>query len=183
MFVLVFLLVFAGQFLIVADPLVKADAILVIGGDHKPERARRVSQLWRTEYAPLVIVSAGTLVQEGNDWMPEAQVMLRQLIEVRVPKEVILIEQESQTTVENAQYSLSILRERNIQKILLVTSPHQSSRAKKIFEDLYGTEILVDVQPALESSFCSLCWLWQRDQIQVVLSEYWKWGVYLVAHR
>jgi hypothetical protein len=45
---------------VVRDELHPADASVVIGGDHKPERMRQAAQLYRQGYAPLIIVSTGT---------------------------------------------------------------------------------------------------------------------------
>ena len=47
-----------GYFLVVSDPLVKADAIVVLDGDPMDERLLHSVQLWRSGYAPKVILSA-----------------------------------------------------------------------------------------------------------------------------
>jgi uncharacterized SAM-binding protein YcdF (DUF218 family) len=71
------ILAFSGPFLVVHDVPQVSDAIVVIGGDHKPERVRRAVELYRQGYAPVVVISAGTIVLEGDEWMPEAKVMQR----------------------------------------------------------------------------------------------------------
>lgn len=43
-----------GHFLVVSDPLVKADAIVVLDGDPMDERLLHSVQLWRSGYAPNV---------------------------------------------------------------------------------------------------------------------------------
>ena len=63
---------FLPSLLVAQDETVYADAIVVIGGDHKPARIQRAAELYRQGYAPLVIISAGTKVQEGNERMLEA---------------------------------------------------------------------------------------------------------------
>ena len=47
-----------GNFLVVSDPLVKSDAIVVLDGDPMGERLLHSVQLWRSGYAPKVILSA-----------------------------------------------------------------------------------------------------------------------------
>ena len=47
-----------GFFLVVSDPLVKSDAIVVLDGDPMGERLLHSVQLWRRGYAPKVILSA-----------------------------------------------------------------------------------------------------------------------------
>ena len=63
--------------LVVKDELSYADAIVVIGGAHKPARMQHAAELYRQGYAPVIIISAGTLVREGDEWMVEAEVMRR----------------------------------------------------------------------------------------------------------
>ncbi len=176
-------LILAGQPLITKDAARPADIIVVIGGDHKPERIARAAELYRAGYAPRVLLSAGTVVKEGDQWMPEAQVMLHQAIQAGIPQDAILLEQESQSTVENARFSKPILQENQFRSILLVTSPYQSARARRVFSDTFGGDIIIISQPALGNQFYSLCWWFQTDQQGVVLSEYWKWLVYLTLHQ
>ena len=47
-----------GNFLVVSDPLVRSDAIVVLDGDPVGERLLHSVQLWRSGYAPNVILSA-----------------------------------------------------------------------------------------------------------------------------
>jgi len=58
---------FAGDFLIVEDSIRSTEAIVVIGGDHKPQRMQRTVELYQQGYAPIVIISAGTSVLEGTE--------------------------------------------------------------------------------------------------------------------
>ncbi|MGB8643955.1 MAG: YdcF family protein [Anaerolineae bacterium] len=180
---LLLFLPFASLPLTAQETLQHADAILVIGGDHKPERIARTAQLYRDGYAPFVLISAGTIVQEGDEKLPEAQVMLGQALKAGIPRDAILLEQDSQTTLQNAVDSHPILEAHQIRSILLVTSAYHSRRAHRMFSDLYGDEIEVNIQPAFEPGFCALCWPVQPDQAGVVLSEYWKWGIYLTLHQ
>jgi hypothetical protein len=43
--------------------------------------------------------------------------------------------------------------------------------------------ITIVSQPAVDSDFCAVCWLAESDQRPMVVSEYWKWAIYLVAHQ
>jgi uncharacterized SAM-binding protein YcdF (DUF218 family) len=169
--------------LVAQDPisLYPVDAIVVIGGDHKPERMRQVAKLYREGYAPLVIISAGTLVWEGAEHLPEAQVMWRQAIALGVPAEALLLEQQSGSTWENAQYTKAMLYERRWRSLILVTSPYHSQRARRIFADVMGDAFTLSVQPAITPDFCKLCWWWDSDQRWVVGYEWWNWLLYWIA--
>ncbi len=74
-----------------------------------------------------------------------ARYMHDQAICMGVPTEAILIEDESLHTRENAEYVLSLLKQHNMKRIILVTSPFHQLRTyltfAKVFQP-YGIEIL-----------------------------------------
>lgn len=168
-------LILAGLPLIRSDELAKADAIVVIGGDHKPERVQRAVELYQQGYAPVVIISAGTVVSEGNEQLAEAEVMRRQSLAFGLPESVIILEDQSQSTFQNAYYTSALCQERGCKSILLVTSLFHSRRAGQIFQEVYDSAITVHVQPA---EGCGVCWWFQPDQIGVVFYEYYNWARY-----
>ncbi len=169
--------------LVTQDAPRSADAIVVIGGDHKPERMRRTAQLYQDGYARQVIISSGTVVLEGGRWLVESEVMREQALKLGIPGEAILLEDESTTTFENALRVKTLCEQHQIGSILLVTSTYQSGRAGRMFRDVMGRTMAVTVQPALRMDGCAGCGLsWQEDT-PVVLSEYWKWGIYLTMGR
>jgi uncharacterized SAM-binding protein YcdF (DUF218 family) len=164
----------------VRDDIQTADAIVVIGGDHKPERVERAVELYWQAYAPIVIISAGTIVLEGDEFVPEAEVMRRQALALGLPEEVMVLETRSFSTLENAYYSKQICQEHGLDSILLVTSAYHSRRARRIFRDALEPEISVSVQPASQDC-CELCWWLHLDQVYVVLYEYKNWIQYWFA--
>lgn len=175
--ILASLAILSGQLLIAEDNAQPSDAIIVIGGDHKPERVKRAVELYQQGYAPKVIISAGTMVLEGNEQVVEAEVMRRQALALGLFEKDIVIEDKSKSTFENAHYSKIVCHQYTIRSVLLVTSLLHSRRAKKIFEDVLGPEIVVRVQPAT-ANLCSVCWLFDPSQIYVMLYEYQNWVRY-----
>lgn len=171
------LVLFAGSLLVASDPVRGTDAIIVIGGDHKPDRVRRAVELYQQGYASKVIISAGTIVLEGDEQVPEAEVMRRQAVTLGLPMHTISLEARSRSTFENAYYSRAICRQLGIHSVLLVTSVLHSSRAKRIFHDVFGDEIAVSVQPSVSTN-CPLCWAFDPSQFYVILYEYWNWLQY-----
>ena len=69
--------VLVGTLLVAWDRPVPADAIVVIGGDHKPERVWWAVNLYNRGFAPELVISGGTVVFEGDEWMTEAEMMRR----------------------------------------------------------------------------------------------------------
>jgi uncharacterized SAM-binding protein YcdF (DUF218 family) len=175
-------LLFAGQLLVRNDGPHQADAIVVIGGDHKPERMKRAVELYQQEAAPIVIISAGTLVQEGAEQLPEAEVMRRQATALGLPASAFLIEDQSQSTFQNAYYTKALAQTHGFKTILLVTSAYQSRRALQIFQDVFGSSATLWVQPA-PPNLCTLCWWFQPDQTGVVFYEYYNWVRYWLGIR
>jgi len=174
--------VLAGAFLITADKPRKADAIIVIGGDHKPERVQRAVDLYQQGLAPIVIISAGTQVIEGKEHVPEAEVMRRQAMALGLPEMALLVENRSQSTFQNAYYVEGLCRERNIRSVLLVTSAYQSRRAAMIFREVFGATISVHIQPTYPNPLILGRWF-MPDQVGVMLYEYYNWVRYWLGVR
>ena len=162
----------APMALVVRDPLpARADAIVVIGGDHKPERVALAVDLYRQGIAPVVLISAGVEVLEGGRTVREAEVMIRQATELGLPHDAILVEDWSQTTVGNATETLGFARRLGWRSIVLVTSAYHSRRAGGLFHNILDGEVAVSVQPAPQTG-CPPCWMMDLDTLRVVMYEY-----------
>lgn len=127
---------------------VTAEAIVVLGGgteliaEPRPivevngagDRVLYAAELYRRGAAPLIVASGGRVALfETGDSTP-AEEMLFLLEFVGVPREAIMLEANSQNTHENALFSAEILKERGVQRILLVTSALHMPRALPLFE-------------------------------------------------
>ena len=158
--------------LVVRDPLPpRADAIVVIGGDHKPERMALAIDLYRQGIAPVVLISAGVEVFEGDALVREAEVMIRQATEMGLPRDAILVEDWSQSTVGNATETLGFARRLGWRSIVLVTSSYQSRRAGGLFHNDFDGEVAVSVQPAQQAG-CPPCLVTSLDDLGVAFYEY-----------
>lgn len=178
---------FIASPLIAQDPLQPADAIVVIGGDHKPDRIAHAVHLYEQGYAPIVILSAGTMVWEGGEYIAEAEVLRRQAISLGLPLEVILIEAVSQDTLQNAQFTRQLSESYDFDSLLLVTSTYHSRRARHLFNMVFADDFngTISTQPA-PAPFCSHCWFFFPDYVQTVFYEYYNWvalglGIYPTA--
>ena len=102
-----------------------------------------------------------------------AQVMKAHAGFLGVPAKDVFMEQGSRSTLENAYFSLPIVRKNNFNKIILVTSPTHTRRAKQVFSKAfseYGIKVLV--YPVPNSKFKVPGW-WQRhEDTQQVFREY-----------
>jgi uncharacterized SAM-binding protein YcdF (DUF218 family) len=96
--------------LFIRDPECRADLTLVFG-HHEPElaaqRARHAASLFTRGLTPRLLFSGGTTGQYRES---EARFMAGVAESLGVPPEVILVEPESRTTVENLHLSFELLR-------------------------------------------------------------------------
>jgi uncharacterized SAM-binding protein YcdF (DUF218 family) len=108
--------------LLIESGEVKADAIIVLGGgpDDRPQRA---AELYHQGAAPKIIVS-GT---------GDGDLYVRTLTAQGVPASAILREPTSASTMQNALYTMPLLRQLHASSAIIVTSWYHSRRAVACF--------------------------------------------------
>ena len=117
------------------------EAIVVMGtaqynGRPSPVlRARldRVVELWDEGIAPLVVVTGGK--QEG-DAFTEAEASHDYLVERGIPDDAILLEDQGSDSWESLQGVASLLKERDLDRVLIVSDGFHLLRLKKMAHDL-----------------------------------------------
>ena len=163
-------MIFPQPFLTVDSGPVNADVIVLLGGGSR-ERYERAAKLFKEHAAPRIIVS-GYGDCEINRYL---------LITAGVPAKAIELENKSKTTRENAQFTIKLLRERKLKRVILVTSWYHSRRALACFRH-YAPELKVYSRP---SYFASARADWSHNRIgnrvrleYVKLLGYWvRYGV------
>jgi uncharacterized SAM-binding protein YcdF (DUF218 family) len=125
----------AAGVLIVAgrDAAVQSDAIVVLGaaqyaGRPSPVlRARldHAANLWRLGYAPWLIVTGG---RGRGDTTSEAAVGRRYLLRQGIPDSAILLEPEGRTTEASVRAVAAMMRERKLERAILVSDPFHMLR-------------------------------------------------------
>lgn len=148
------LMIGLGFYLSPQDKLESANAIIIISGGETRERVETGVQLFFDEWAPLIIVS-GAARDEGTS----NAVMMRDIaISLGVPASDIILEEESQTTRENAKYVASTIESNNIESIILVTSPYHQRRAYLDFRDFLGPDFKIINRSAEDSAWRKNGW-------------------------
>lgn len=139
-----------------------ADAIVVLGGFTQPPIPPRLNidvdegfdrllhgmRLWRADKAPLLMFSGGNIPYLSGSPMTEAASLCSLALEYGVDPQAILVEEESRNTYENALFTSRLLRQRGLNRILLVTSASHMPRSVAAFRK-QGLEIIpspTDVQ-------------------------------------
>lgn len=159
----------AGSRLIVQDPLEKADVILVLAGDDNGERVDEAVKLYKQGYAKKLLMSGGRLAWR----LTYAQWMRKQAVAEGVPQSAIILQDKSRSTVDDANFSLPIVKQHNFKSVLLVTSPSHSRRAKRVFHKVFKPEgIKIIIYPVQVSEFNPDRWWTRHEDTAFVVWEY-----------
>ena len=118
------------------------DVIVVMGAaqyDGRPSplleaRLQHALRLWRDDNrAPLIAVTGGK--QEG-DRFTESETSKKWLIDEGVPADAILEEEVGQSTWESVDALAPLLRERDLKRVVMVTTDWHAARSALSLEDL-----------------------------------------------
>jgi uncharacterized SAM-binding protein YcdF (DUF218 family) len=116
-----------------------AQAIVVLGAGVLPngqassslrERTAHAVALYHRGLAPFIIFTGGI----GTYPPSEAQVASNLAIKMKVPRDKVLLEDQSTSTRENAQFAAEICRTRGWKKVIVVSQPFHLWRAQRDFK-------------------------------------------------
>lgn len=138
-----------------AETIPTADAILVLGGGTEPmlyprsdvelnsagDRVLYAADLFNQKKAPYILLSGGRISWLGEQSSSPAEDMKQILLRFGIPPEKLWLQTESRNTQEDALYSMKILKDKNVKRVLLVTSAMHMPRALFLFKDS-GFEII-----------------------------------------
>ena len=157
-----------GRWLVVQDPLVHADAIVILSG-HLPDRALEAGQLYRAGYAEQVWISQPISPAEelktmnihflGEDFYNE-KVLLAQ----GVPADAIqILEHPSADTEEEVREISETMRRYNFHSVIVITSKAHTRRVRTIWHKLVGSDLRAIVRFANEDPYDGAHW-WRHTQ-------------------
>jgi uncharacterized SAM-binding protein YcdF (DUF218 family) len=134
----IFLLSRAGTWLVVEDPLQKADVIFVLGGT-RYERPLEAVDLYKEGWAPRItlmrqIADAGelALIERGVPYQREVDDQVAVMNRLGVPVSAITVLDEADSTADEAKaLQLLVARER-WSKVIIVTSKQHTRRARLV---------------------------------------------------
>jgi uncharacterized SAM-binding protein YcdF (DUF218 family) len=156
-----------ARWLIVQDKLEKADAIVVLAGDSNGERVAQGVELYKKGYAKFILMSGGPVMWKET----YAENMRRQARSLGIPDKDILVQAQSESTYEDARFSYTILKERNVRSIILVTSPFHSRRAMRTAKRVFGKEIRIISYPVQNSRSRAEGWWTRHEDTQTIVWE------------
>jgi uncharacterized SAM-binding protein YcdF (DUF218 family) len=165
------LLTAAARYLIVQDPLDRADVIVVLAGGRRDERVRQAADLYKEGYAPRVLLSGG----EEMVGISIPELMRRQALAHGVPAAALVFETASTSTGEQADYLRPILERGGVRRAIVVTSSYHTRRTRYLFRRAFaGSSVDIRVFPVQQDLFSPVAW-WTREQdTETVVLEYIK---------
>lgn len=136
--------------LLQSNKYMKFDVIVVLAGGITKQgtlpksvmqRVEQAKKLYEQGYAPKVLMSGqwSSYWQHSPPAHTEAVLMYQYAIRLGIPSKVLLVEEHSQNTFENAFYiSKLFLEPRKWKKIVVITSDFHIARTQHIFNRLLG---------------------------------------------
>jgi uncharacterized SAM-binding protein YcdF (DUF218 family) len=169
-----------GRWLVVEDPLEKAQSIAVLSGG-MPLRAVEAAKLYREGYAPEIWLTrnaepAASLKEMGIPFVGEEFYNLRVLVHEGVPAEAIRVLPEPiiNTADEMAAISTELGRRAQLEadknrRVIIVTTKAHTRRVRTLWRKLAGTRGQAIVRAASGDTFDGAHW-WRNttDALDVV---------------
>lgn len=172
-----FLLAGAGEYLVVDQPPASADVIVVFSGD-RGSRMEKAAELFRQGYAPKVLISGG----EVYDGLIISRIMKEHGIRLGIPDNAILLEEEADSTFQNAAYTAAILEKHQMDQVLVVTSDFHTRRTQWALKHEYapvGIHYLIIA--ADDPEFNPSHWWSNNKSAMNTMKEYIKLAGYLAG--
>lgn len=163
-----------GRWLVVEDPLERADAIVVLSGG-LPYRAIEAAKIFREGYAPEIWVShpigpGQELEAMGIHYVGEESYSRDVLLHEGVPPASIQVFQSTIVDTEEEIREISeALRRRGKTRVIMVTSPPHTRRVKTLWHRMVGAPPHAIVRAAFEDPYDAAHW-WRKtgDALSVV---------------
>jgi uncharacterized SAM-binding protein YcdF (DUF218 family) len=165
------------DFIFVENEISSADVILVPGANH-PQLMERAAALFKQGLAPYILPSGGYKSHVGTtEWE-----YLRDIgVENGVPDDVILKEDKAQHTLENARFSLEVLKNIGInpKKVIMVCKAGHARRALLCYQAEFPKETEFLVAPVIDRyGITKENWYLSEVGISRIMTEVEKIGKY-----
>jgi uncharacterized SAM-binding protein YcdF (DUF218 family) len=174
--ILIYLFLIAvGAILIVADPIVPVDAVVILSGDDGDRLGMAADMLARGFVRNLVITN--------TDHMANLR-LARDAERLGFEREWIFItDLQVDSTLDEAQAVLDLAQSQGWSSLMVVTDPPHSFRTRLVFRrELRGSNVSISVRPVVGHWFRSGTWFYDREGWRYVFLEIGKLFNYLLFH-
>ena len=178
---IIFLVYGSGRILTVADPLTRADAIVVLSGGDDSRLLEEIN-LYRENFADSIILTeTGAFLSEYNTTYSREQRLV--LINGGVPPTAIqVIGTHAASTREEAKLVRTRVANTDTHTLIVVTDPFHTLRTRFIWEDVFkdsGVELII--RPSRSSWYKPETWWMSTAGWKYTLNEFGKLAVYLIT--
>jgi uncharacterized SAM-binding protein YcdF (DUF218 family) len=168
----------AGAWLVVADPLERADAIIVLGGTMY-ERQLEAVDLLKENWAPRIylfreIADWGEveLMKRGVPYTRAVDVQIDVMTKLAVPRDAIHILDQANSTAEESAHVLQLVTREKFSRVIIVTSKQHTRRARLVMRRrLADTGAQVIVRPSRYDQSPVDRWWANRSTLRFTLFE------------
>lgn len=159
--------------LILQEPLTRAEVVVALGGDPRCRREHQAADLYRRGLARKIVVS-GIPVAWG---MHTGDAARQTLLHENIPAEDILVLRNSWNTRREAADLARLMRRRGWTSAILVTSPFHSRRARYTFEHAAPDLRFISAPlPAEPPEWQPQRWWTRRGDAGQTVREFLAWG-------
>ena len=142
----------AGAWLVVADPLDKSDAIIVLGGTMY-ERQLEAVDLLKEGWAPRVylfreIADWGEveLINRGISYTRAVDVQIDAMLKLGVPRDAIHVLDQANSTAEESAFVEALVKRDKLARVIVITSKQHTRRARMVIRrrlEPIGVQLIV----------------------------------------
>jgi len=136
-----------------------ADAIVVVSGGDTEARTAAGIALYKQGWANLLVFSGAALDKSGPS---NAAAMMLQAEAAGVPTSAIVIDEDAANTKQNAENTQSIMKERQLSDIILVTSGYHQRRASLEFHKSANDVRVRNAPVANDKDWSAFWWVTPR---------------------
>ncbi len=160
----------AGNFWVVDEAPVPADALIILGDDNLlAERAARAAEMYHARWAPRIVASGRWL----RPYASVADLMHRDLLQRGVPeKDIVRFPHSATNTREEAAALRTLIREQGWSTVLVVTSNSHTRRSRYLFRNTLDSKTQFRFISARDSAYDPDSWWEHRSGWKVFLYEF-----------
>lgn len=149
----------------------KVDAIVAVSGGDTPARTREAVRLYKAGWADSLIFSGAAQDKSGPS---NAAVMRADAIAAGVSPGVISIEEQGETTKQNADKTQQLLEEKKVKTVILVTSAYHQRRASLEFSERASGNVIIINHPVAQDKQWSQWWWLTPGGWYLAVGEFFK---------
>ncbi len=176
------LLTHLGEYLVVQDPLKKADLIVCMAG-RPVERGLAAAEVYKGGYAPKILIPREeppegdeVLKARGIHYPHETELLIEMLQGLGVPRSAcITSDHPASSCLEEAKMVKELAVREGYHSIIVVTSPAQTRSTRVIFKNVFDEDdFKIIMTPSRYTNFKADNW-WMTDKyLKEVITEYQK---------